>query len=201
MQKWKANTNIALITWREVKEKSCDIPNSILSIDVTSLFENRTGSKLFSQFLAPSYLYMNSAPTLLPLVLPVHEQGKKKKKTNTIWRVHKRILPSPSSLDVYSNSHCQHSNSILMFPCCKVQLLSFRWLVLLPGFNTTQGNCHKSCQIQRGGWEDERMHQGCRDRLMWCVLLLFPHPHGQCDRKWELIFPACSDPNTGLAFL
>lgn len=168
------------------------------------LFENRTGSKLFSQFLAPSYLYMNSAPTLLPLVLPAHEWGKQKQnktKTNTIWRVHKRIPLSPSSLDFYSNSHYQHSNSILMFPCCKAQLLSLRRPVLLPGFNTTQGNCHKSCQIQRGGWEDERMHQGCGDRLMWYVLLLLPYPREQCDKKWELIFPACSDPNTGLVFL
>lgn len=166
------------------------------------LFENRAGSKLFSQFLAPSYLYMNSAPTLLPLVLPAHEWGKKKKtKTNPTPSEGyiKEFHYLPAAL-TYSNSHCQHSNSILMFPCCKAQLLSLRWPVLLPGFNTTQGNCH-SCQIQRGGWEDERMHQGYGDRLMWYVLLLLPYPHEQCDKKWELIFPACSDPNTGLVFL
>ena len=139
---------------------------------------------------------MNSAPSC-----PSSTWMGENKQTNTIWKVHKRIPPSPSSLDFFSNSHCQHSNSILIFACGEVQLLSLRWPVLLPGFNKTQGNCYKSCQIQRGGWEDERMHQGCGDRLTWCFLFLLPHPHGQCDKKWELILPACSDPNTGLVFL
>lgn len=144
--------------------------------------------KLFSQFFStPSYLY-RPAPTLLPLVLPAHEWGKKKTKTNpTPSEGYKEFHYLPAAL-TYSNSHCQHSNSILMFPCCKAQLLSLRWPVCFQVL-TQLREIVIAAKFKEVGGKDEKCIRATGDRLMAIVsLLLLPYPHEQCDKKWELIF-------------